>query len=84
MLGRHVVEQDGIHANRKNLFKLGQRVDLDLDLDEVAGVRFCALDRGSDVASQRDVVVLDQDGIVEAEAVVAAATGADRIFFQRA
>jgi len=32
------------------LFKLDQRVDLDLDLDEVAGMRFRALDRGSDIA----------------------------------
>ena len=84
LLDRHVVEQDGIHADRENLFKLGQRVDLDLDLDEVAGMRFRALDRGSDVAGQRDVVVLDQDGVVEAKAVIAAAAGADRVFFQRA
>ena len=72
LLERHVVEQDGIHADRENLFKLGQRVDLDLDLDEMAGVRFCALDRGSDIAGQRDVVVFDQNGVVEAKAVIAA------------
>ena len=83
-LERHVIEQHGIHADRKNLFKLGQRVDLDLDLDEMAGMRFCALDRGSDVAGQRDVVVLDQNGVIEAKAVIAAAAGADRVFFQRA
>jgi hypothetical protein len=40
LLDRHVVEQDGIHADRENLFELRQRIDLDLDLDEVAGMRF--------------------------------------------
>ena len=46
----HVVEQDGIQADLQRLFELRQRVDLDLDLDEVAGMRFCPLDRGADIA----------------------------------
>ncbi len=84
LLDRHVVEQHGIHADRQRLFELRQRIDLDLDLDQVAGMRLCARDRGPDIAGQRDVVVLDQDGVIEAKAVIAAAPGAHRVFFQRA
>ena len=83
-LDRHVVEQDRVDAERQHLFELRQRIDLDLDLDEVAGMGLGALDRGADVAGKRDMVVLDQHGIVETEAVIAAAAGADRVFFQRA
>src|SRR6478752_3133972 len=81
---RHIVEQNRIHAERQYLFELQQCIDLDLDLDEVPRMRFRALDRGADVARKRDVIVLDQNGVVEAEAVIAAAAGADRIFLERA
>ena len=47
-------------------------------------MRFRALDRGADAARDGDVIVLDQHGVVEAEAVIAAAAGADRIFLERA
>ena len=58
-------------------------VDLDLDLDEVTGMRLRAFDGGADAAGKRNVVVLDQNRIIEPEAVIAAAAGADRVFFQR-
>ena len=76
--------RSSIHAECENLFELSERVDLDLDLDEVAGMGFRALDGGADAAGKRNVVVLDQNRIIEPEAVIAAAAGADRVFFQRA
>ena len=36
---RHVVEQHGVDAGAQRLVELGQRVDLDLDLDEMADMR---------------------------------------------
>ena len=41
-------------------------------------------DRRDDAARHRDVIVLDQHRVVEAEAVIDAAAGAHRIFFDRA
>ena len=35
----HIVEQDRIDAKRKRLLELRQRIDLDLDLDHVTGMR---------------------------------------------
>ncbi len=47
-------------------------------------MRAGALQHRRDAAGDRDVVVLDQDRIVEAEAMIEAAAAAHRIFFQRA
>ncbi|KAG1450938.1 hypothetical protein G6F57_016284 [Rhizopus arrhizus] len=44
----------------------------------------CALHRRGDIARQRDVVVLDQDRVIQAEAVVAAAPHAHRILLHGA
>ena len=60
--------------------ELVQRVDLELDLDQMADAGARALDRRRDAAGERDVVVLDQHRVVEAETVVdAAADAAPRI-----
>jgi hypothetical protein len=63
----HIVEQDRIDAKRQRLLELHQRIDLDLDLDHVTGMGLGTRDRGADIAGERDVVVLDQHGIVEAK-----------------
>ena len=47
-------------------------------------MRSAARKRRHDAAGDRDVVVLDQDGVIEPEAVVDAAAAAHRVFFQRA
>jgi hypothetical protein len=48
----HVVEQDGVNADRQRRLELRERVDLDLDLDQVpnmrAGARSDELTRFSD------------------------------------
>ena len=54
----------------QRLCELLQRVDLDLDFDHVASRRPCALDCCPDAARDRDVVVLDENAVVEAEAMV--------------
>ena len=41
------------------------------------------LDRRANAAGDGDVVVLDQDGVVEAEAVIGAAAGAHGVFLDR-
>src|SRR5260370_15488132 len=48
------------------------------------GMRTGALQYRRDAAGDRDVVVLDQDRVVESEAMVEAAAAAHRIFLQRA
>ena len=47
-------------------------------------LRAHALDGRANSAGDGDVVVLDQDGVVEAEAVIGAATGAHGVFFDSA
>ena len=66
------------------VLKLGQAVDLDLDLHQVAGGRPGAAHSLGDRAAGRDVVVLDQDRVIEAEAVIDPAAATHRVFLQRA
>ncbi len=82
--GCHVVEQDRVDAGRQRLFELIQRIDLDLDLHEMADAAARGEDRRPDAAGHGDVVVLDQHAIVEAEAVVHAAAHADGVFLHGA
>ena len=63
--------------------ELIEGVDLDLDLHEMAGHRLRAFQHRADAARDRDVVVLDQDRVVEAEAMVEAAAAAHGIFLDR-
>lgn len=81
LVQRHIVEQHGVGGERQDLFQLGQRVDLDFDLDEMADAASSPLDSWTNPAGNRDVVVLDHDRVVEAETVIGAATGTHRVFF---
>src|SRR3954469_21336258 len=77
----HVVEQHGVDAVIERLAELIERIDLEFDLDEMTDPRLRALQGFGDAAGDGDMVVLDQHGIVETEAVIAAAADADRVFF---
>src|SRR5512145_94131 len=81
LAGRHVVEEDRVHARLERLGDLLERVALDLHR-EVAGLAH-ALDGFGDRARGAEVVVLDQYGVVEAEAVVPPAAGSDRVLLER-
>ena len=59
-------------------------VDLDFDLDEVTDGRARRLQCWSNATGDGDMVVLDQHGVVEAEAVIDAAAATDGVFLQRA
>ena len=48
------------------------------------GMRAGALQHRRNTAGDRDVIVLDQDRVIEPEAMVEAAAAAHRIFLQRA
>jgi hypothetical protein len=63
---------------------LFKRIDFDLDLDEMPGDRLRTFQHGRDAARDRDVVVLDQDRVIQTEAVVESAAAAHCVFFQRA
>ena len=73
----HVVEQDHAGAGVERLAKFVGIFDL--DLDELAGAGGKSRDAlglgdgGGDAAGRQDVVFLDQNGVIEAESVVAAA-----------
>src|SRR5262249_8726940 len=76
----HVVEQYRVgYPDLEHLAQLIERIDLDLDLDQMAGGGLCALEHRGDAAGDGDVVVLDQHGVVEAEAVVETAAAADGV-----
>ena len=85
--GREIEIVDQHHvgeADVEHLLELIERVDLDLDLDQMPGRRLGARQHRADAARDRDVVVLDQHRVVEAEAVIEAAAAADGVFLQRA
>jgi len=50
----------------------------------MTGGGFGAFEHWPNAAGNRDVIVLDQDRVIEAEAVVVAAAAAHRVFLQRA
>src|SRR5579872_6786157 len=81
LLRRHVVEQQSVSSTGKRVFDFGSGADLDFD-------RFLggpgALDRGADAAGQPDMVVLDQDRIVQAHAVIHGSARGGGHFFQDA
>ena len=68
----------------ERLLELRERVDFDLDLDQMADVGAHAPDRLRDAAGDGDVIVLDEHRVVEAEAMIGAAAGAHRVFLERA
>src|SRR5690606_16866171 len=59
-------------------------VDLHLDLDHVSGARTRCGDRCTYAACDGNVVVLDEDGVEQADAMVHAASCAHGIFLERA
>src|SRR5262249_11742881 len=67
-----------------HLAQLIERIDLDLDLDQMAGGGLRALEHRADAAGDGDVVVLDQHGVVEAEAVVETAAAAYGVLLEGA
>ena len=64
--------------------QLVERIDLDLDLDQMADEILRRAQGGGDAARDRDMVVLDQHGVIEAEAMVDAAAAAHGIFLEGA
>src|SRR5438067_10956839 len=79
-----VDEHDVGESNVEYLFKLFKRVDFDLDLDEMPGGAFGALQHRRYSASDGDVIVLDQDRVIEAETMIVAAAAAHGVLLQRA
>src|SRR5205823_10897707 len=71
----HVVEQDRVRARFEGGFDVAQR--LALDLYRQAGL-LCEADGRGDAAAEPQVVVLDQDSVVQAEAMVRATARAHR------
>jgi hypothetical protein len=80
----HIVEQADVGAFRERFAQLVQRIDLDLDLDQMAGKGLARSHRLADSAGNGDVVVLDQDRVVEPVAVVGAAAAAHGVFLEGA
>ena len=83
--GIHVVEQHRVgDADVEHLAQLLERIDLDLDLDQMSGAARARSSTARIAAGDRDMVVLDQHGVVQPEAMIEAAAAAHRIFLQRA
>jgi hypothetical protein len=64
--------------------ELFQGFHFDLDEDVAAADGAGLFQRGGDAAGGHDVVFLDQDAVIEAEAVVAAAAAGDGVFLGQA
>ena len=80
-----IVDQHHVgNSNIEHFSQLLERIDLDLDLDQMPSGLLGAREHRRDAAGHRDVVVLDQHRVVEAEAVIVAAAATHRVFFQRA
>ena len=79
----HVVEEDEVGMRGKSFFELGGVSNLDHDsLRHLA--RADPFDRGADRCGAIDVIVLDQEHVIQADAVILAATTNHRVFIERA
>ena len=83
LVERHIVEKYRVDAQRKRLIQLGESVYLDFDSHHVTQSPAYTLDCRRDSARGCDVVVLDQDGVVEPEAVIETPAAPDSIFLER-
>ncbi len=83
LLERQIVEQDDVGARVDGRLDIGKALRLDLDQHLLPG-GLHPPDGFDDAARKPDVVVLDQDAVVEARPMVAAAARAHRILLERA
>ena len=81
---RKVIQQQDVRRVGQGLLQLGDRVDLDFDLHGVADSGLGAFHGFGDTAADGDMVILDQDGVVQAIAVVMSATALDGVLLQGA
>ena len=77
LIGRHVVQQQRCRARGERLVDLGDRPALDLER-QLRGEVTRPANRGADTAGQGRVVLLDQDRVVQARAVIGRSTGRHR------
>ncbi len=82
--GGHVVEQDGLGAAGDGLVELDLAADLDLhDLAGLAAGEGVG-EGGGKASAEGDVVVLDEDAVLQVEAVIDAAAAADGVLVEGA
>ncbi len=82
LLDGHVVQQDDIGAGGQGLVHLARVADFHFDPHRVGSKGAGAAHGSSDPSGGGDVVLLDEDGIGETEAVVVAAAGADGVLLR--
>ena len=82
--GAHIVEQHGVRALRQRFGSWSSESTSISILTRWPTLARARAQRRRDAAGDGDVIVLDQHRVIEAEAVIAAAAGAHRIFLQRA
>ncbi|BAF58407.1 hypothetical protein PTH_0227 [Pelotomaculum thermopropionicum SI] len=78
----HVVQHDDVGPGLQGLFYPSQVLHFNLNPGRVGSAPPRRLHRRPDPAGRFDVVVLDQHGIVKAEAVIVPAAHPDRVFFK--
>jgi len=79
-----IIEQDQLRTGRQRFVELVQRFHLDLHAHAVAGQPERRFQHRCDAAGRGDVVFLDQDAVVEPDALVLSAARAHRVFFGQA
>src|SRR5262245_39902378 len=81
-LGSHIVEQQNVGSRVESFFDLFERGDLDFDLMQMSRDLARAVDGAGDATHHRQVIVLDQDAVIESQAVVASAADRHGVFFK--
>ena len=79
---RELVEQRHVGARIERLAQLVERFDFHFDRDARVLCRRAAPTAARDRAGRDDVVLLDQDAVVETDAMIAATAAAHRVFLR--
>lgn len=79
LTGAHIIKKHPVYTCFQRLAKLVQVAHLDLDLGANAPRRFHRL---ADTARRGHVILLDEHGVPQAHAVIGAAAGGHRHFFE--
>ena len=77
-----IIQHDDVRAMGEGLFQLIQAVDLHLDLNKVTGEGTGTGQGLANPAAGRHMVVLNEDSVIQAEAVIDPAAAAHRVLFQ--
>ena len=81
--GVHVIEEYGVDRFFERFAELIEGIDFEFDCDRISGVGSCGRNCCVDRAGNDEMVIFNEHGIEEAEAMISSATAFHCVFFEQ-